>query len=221
MAKEIHENTSQIISKVPDILDFYKEFAKNCTREYMRAMMTSHISTAMIDKFSWGNQKIKEKATMAALLCDIVLEEEDFKELEEKKGVKSELSQKILQHPSTVAEMLKAKADKFSSETISIIQQHHERPNGNGYPEGITYQITTILSCVYIVAYYFVEQMFPMDEDNDQEIDEARRNIILKSIPEKFYSGNYRKATDALHMVFNFKPDDDQGTPVNPKTKLS
>jgi HD-GYP domain-containing protein (c-di-GMP phosphodiesterase class II) len=76
------------------------------------------------------NPKVLEYIALAGFLHDLTLEANDF-ELENKSGLSKEDA--FLEHPIKTAEILK-QSTSIPSEVILIIQQHHEMPNGNGYP---------------------------------------------------------------------------------------
>lgn len=198
IAKNITRQSIKVINST-NIFERFQEFRENCTAEYMRAITTAYIVCLMIDHFSWGSDQVKEKVVLAALLCDITLEEEDFQLLQKEKSNVKNLPKKIIDHPNLAAELIASKPNFASSETLSIIKQHHERPNGKGFPEGIGHHGITPLTAVYIVANYFVETMYSTDFD-EKHLEERTKNILV-TIVEKFTVGNYKKAATALQEV--------------------
>jgi HD-GYP domain-containing protein (c-di-GMP phosphodiesterase class II) len=201
LALQIAKESQAIIGDT-NIFKKFKEFQKNCSQEYVHAIMTGYLASMVIDTFSWANDEIKIKVTLAALLCDILLKPEQFEEIRKMKNDPKNLSPRTFNHPKTTADAL-ANADNFlSAESLAIIKQHHERPNGTGYPIGMTYQKITPLTCIYIVCTYFVERMF--DKFYDEDDHDERSEMMVKQVQEKFYSGNFRKASNGLATVFGF-----------------
>lgn len=200
LAKEMTKETTKLITHTK-IIDKFMEFKKNCSDEYMHALATSFVACLMIDDFDWpSSQQIKEKVVMAAMLCDIALKPEDFFAMKMSKGDKDKLSTKILNHPLESADLVGNDSKFISPESLTIIKQHHERPNGKGYPKGIGHQIISPLTAVYIVANTFTERMF--DENfNDEHKGERMQNIV-SGMRERYSVGGFRKPFEALNKYF-------------------
>ncbi|MCB9063154.1 MAG: hypothetical protein H6622_16640 [Halobacteriovoraceae bacterium] len=197
--KSLTNGTIKAISRT-NIFQKYKIFKQMCSEQYLHAMMTGYITSMMIDQTDWTNDENKHKVVMAALLCDVLLEQEDFKIMKHSL-TKKDLPDRIIQHPLTTSQML-AKDSKFiPSETLTVVLQHHERPNGSGYPKSLQYQYIKPLSAFYIVANYFTEKVFT--EDYTEENKNQKTLEVLGHVKEKFYSGPFRKAQEALEKVFS------------------
>ncbi|MBT3586904.1 MAG: HD domain-containing protein, partial [Halobacteriovoraceae bacterium] len=136
------------------VFNLFDRFKSTCSHEYFIALSTSYIACCMIDQFSWGKRPQKEKVSMAALLVDIALGPEEFEELKKHKNRTENLSSKILNHPIDTAKKLEKDSKFISAETLTIIEQHHEKPNGKGFPKSVSYQAITALTAVYIVAHH-------------------------------------------------------------------
>ena len=50
-----------------------------------------------------------------------------------------------------------------------IIEQHHERPDGNGFPNGINFKRISVFSSIFIVAHDFVKYVM-----NNKQVDVSR-----------------------------------------------
>lgn len=200
IAREVTKGTLEVIGD-SKLFKKFKDFKNNCTEEYMRSLMTGYVVSCMLQQFPWQTLQIKEKLVMASLLCDILLGEEDFKEMSEKGKNPKNLSKKVYQHPEMTAEILEKFKNFASSETITIVRQHHERPNGHGFPNGLHYPEITILSSIYIVGYYFVEKLHEHELEN-VDIPSVIAGLVAQ-IKDKFCSGNFRKASESLAKVFD------------------
>ena len=57
-------------------------------------------------------------------------------------------------------------------------------PNGGGFPKGINYQRISQLTAIYIIAHYFVDQMFDKTYRENAHADRCRTIVenIKKSI---------------------------------------
>ena len=100
-------------------------------------------------------------------------------------------------HPTLVADMLQQDNKNWvSAEVIQIIQQHHERPHGTGFPAGTKHLQISQLSAIHIVADVFTEKLI------QQEFDYKAKDLILNEIEKDFYVGTFRKTVDALREMF-------------------
>ncbi len=193
----VNVRAMSILQESPSLYAFIKRFKKNCSEEFLRAMLTSYVMSLVIDKFPWKSDSVKEKGAMASLLCDLLLEKEDFLILRrwEKEG--GELPDHIKFHPTELAEKLRIKRDLIPSETITIIEQHHELPDGKGFPAGINASRFNQLSAIFIVSQRFIEELF------DAEFDYEKRFDITTNLQKRFNAKTFEKAMDALIQVVN------------------
>lgn len=199
LAHDICDKTFDMVTTT-NVAKYFISFKKNCSEEFLHATVVSFIACAMIDNFSWGNEEIKKKVTLAAILCDMTLTPEDFVILKKSKGDKDRLSPKILNHPLEIAEIIEKHSNFVSAETLTIIKQHHERPQGKGFPKSLNHQSISALTSVYIVAHYFVDRMF--DENYIDEYQKERMQNVVSQMKERFSAGIYKKSWESLNKLF-------------------
>jgi response regulator RpfG family c-di-GMP phosphodiesterase len=105
----------------------------------------------------WASDGTFQKLTMAAFMHDITLTNIELAECEtlddvKRKGFSDEEYKEFQAHPQKAAEQ----ARQFSEvppDVDVIIAQHHERPDGKGFPRKITSNYIAPLSCVFLVAH--------------------------------------------------------------------
>ena len=192
LAKEVNTKCVQLVQEVPNIFKFLQDFKNNCSDEFMEGLMVSYTTSAMINKFVWNSASIKEKLSMASMLCDITLSKDEIQEMKKGMSDPASLSEKVRRHPREIAELLGTESNDFAKETLIVIEQHHERPNGQGFPGGISHQNINLLSAIYIVAYEFIILMF------ENNFDFSKRNVIISKLKKDFQKGNFKKALDSL-----------------------
>lgn len=202
MAKEITHQSMEMMKKVPNILDFYSKYKDKCTAAFMRGLLVGYTSSAMIEQFSWQSSAVKQKAAMAAQLSDLSLTTEEFNELlrwEHGEIESKRLDPNIFNHPIIVADMLAVESgtsNLIAPEILMIIKQHHELPDGSGFPRGLIHSKITPLAAINIVAANFIELMI----QNNFNLD--KKEHILNKIELKFCKGNFKKATESLTAMF-------------------
>lgn len=193
--EEVIENT--------DVFDMYEKFKFSCTEEFIHGLMCGYIATAMAETFEWCSNAIVKNIVNASMLCDITLTEEDFQQMKSSMNTEK-FSKKVIYHPIDVSVLLEKSSDQaIGPETLEIIRQHHERPNGKGYPSKINYQKISRLSAIYIVANYFTEKVFDASFREQHKME--RIEYVIGQIKEKFYHGPFKNATLSLKNVFSVK----------------
>ena len=203
VAKEVAKSSQKIVHNYPNIFEFYNRYKNNCGSEYMRSILIGFISSCMLDFFDWKTDSIKEKANLAALLRDILLDEQQFEELHqaEATGLHHDLSREIKEHPLQVAAMLEDKKGTtwVAKEVLTIIEQHHELPSGKGFPRGLNHQRINQLSSIHIVADNFIRLMI------QEKFNMGARDRILYQLSDKFSGGNFKKAMQSLYQALGMK----------------
>ena len=196
LALEVNKKSIEMLQAVPNIFQFLKSFQQNSSEEYMRGLLNSYTATTMLTKFTWQTQEIKEKLAMAALLCDVTLSQNDLKTLREQDPDK--FSEDLKGHPIAIAELLSQQKDAVSSETLTVIRQHHEKPDGTGFPSGLGHQNIAPLSCIYIVADRFIGLMLK------HNFDFQKKDEIVQKLKDDYHQGNFKKSRDALFKTLGF-----------------
>jgi response regulator RpfG family c-di-GMP phosphodiesterase len=178
------------------LLSSLSEFKKNCSEEFQKIILVSHLTMLMIDCFLWKSTVLKEKAAMAALFCDVLLKPEDFQTLKDIEDI-YELPEHILKHPLQTCHMLKAFPKLVSQETLIIIEQHHEKPKGDGFPHKLSANRIHQLAAIFIIAQDFVEQLAKNNFDIES------RFQIKHNLNQTYPFGTFAKALEALNTVIN------------------
>jgi hypothetical protein len=160
-------------------------------------MLTSYVMSLVIDKFPWRSDSVKEKGALASLLCDMTLEKGDFRAVRdwERNGFQGDLPDRVKYHPHDIAEKLRQKRNLIPSETITIIEQHHEMPDGRGFPQGENTARFNQLSAIFIVSQQFIEELF------FEEFNFEKRLEIIHRLQQRYDSKSFEKALDALISV--------------------
>ncbi len=188
-------NIQAILASSPGLNAFVKRFKKNCSDEFLKLNLTNYLLSLVLGKFSWNSPLILQKAMLANYLCDIHLDKADFEVIKKCASNDLSLPQHIFDHPKKMSEQLKSRRDVVPSEVITIVEQHHERPDGKGYPYGLTASRFNQLSAIFIVCHEYIERLEECHFDYSQH---ARIAQELQSI---YFGGPFDKAMDALVAV--------------------
>ena len=163
--------------------------------------LTSIVACVLAKKLDWISKTTMDKLVYAAVLCDItlvvkpnLLKIKNLQEFESIKHTLSEDEQKIfLSHPRDAAQLIKRYFAGAPTDTDALAFQHHELPDGSGFPGGLRAEKISPLSALFIVAndfaYYFL-----LDDDPSMD------DFLLKCHSRYDYV-NFRKVFKALDKV--------------------
>jgi len=195
MMNDANQKMQKILDQSPGIFAFVKRFKQNCSEEYLKISVTNSVLAMTLNKFPWRSHLIIQKSMMASLLCDITMNSKSFDALYHYQSNGGELEEDVVRHPMLASEILNRKRDLIPSETITIIEQHHERPDGKGFPNGITTTRFNQLSAVFIVCQRFVDLLFKNQFDHNQH------HEMIKELQMVYQGGHFDIAMNALISV--------------------
>jgi HD-GYP domain-containing protein (c-di-GMP phosphodiesterase class II) len=157
----------------------------------------AEISCCLAKEMEWGSESTFSKLVLASLMHDVALKDQKLaqigtlKELEDRKGEFSAEEVTVYQlHSVKAAEVVRA-FQEIPPDVDIIVLQHHERPNGSGFPRGLAHNHIAPLAALFIVAHDLVQEML-----------KKRENFSVPAFIEEkkpFYNaGNFRKLMVAL-----------------------
>ncbi|MBU6154660.1 MAG: HD domain-containing protein [Bdellovibrionales bacterium] len=120
------------------------------------------VACALAHKVGWRSQSTYFKLTLAAFLHDISLKDErmakvfDLEHFEKSGNGEPEEVREIRIHPARSAEYAR-QFQEIPSEVEQIVAQHHERPDGSGFPRGLVVRYFTPLSALFVIAQDLIE----------------------------------------------------------------
>jgi response regulator RpfG family c-di-GMP phosphodiesterase len=161
-------------SKLQNIMKMIKQKDGRVSGFAKEIQLMSFITCFMARKLEWNSRTTLEKLIYACVLHDItlafkprLLRLNSLSAFEDQKDDLSTEEQKIfLNHPKEAAQLLKTHFKSAPPDTDTLILQHHEQPNGTGFPGHLTHDKCSPLSQLFIVAHDFV--MWVMNEEDPQ-----------------------------------------------------
>ena len=173
---EANNSIQTLIKKAENLTSFLKKFEKECSEEFLKITVTNFLAVAVINQFPWKSQQIIEKTILAGMFCDIMLEPKDFDQIIAHETTGEELSLELQRHPLKAVNLLEHKLDVIPQETLTIIEQHHEKPDGTGFPTGIDISRFNQLTAIFIVCQRFTDELF-IHEFNSHKYIESIMNL--------------------------------------------
>jgi HD-GYP domain-containing protein (c-di-GMP phosphodiesterase class II) len=209
--KEFKETIEKAITRIRAVVekdtkvDEYLKHFKQKQDEYalftQKMNLTSVLSCALAKELEWISKTTMDKLVFASVLCDITLAVRPellmisgLPEFNKVKDTFSEEDQRIfLTHPKDAANLIKRYFTTAPPDTDALAYQHHEQPDGTGFPQGLKADRISPLAALFIVAndfaYYYLR-------DDEPTLDE----FLLRSHGKYDYV-NFRKIIKALEKV--------------------
>lgn len=187
--------------KMDNYLRHLKDKPENNAFFNHKINLMSLMSCNMAKQLDWISKTTMDKLVYAAVLCDItlavrpeLLKINGIDEFERAKSGLTEEEQKLyLSHPKDAASLIKKYFTTAPPDTDALAYQHHEHPDGTGFPSALRAEKISPLSALFIVsndfAYYYLL-------DDDPSVDD----FILKC-QHRYDYVNFRKVIKALEMV--------------------
>lgn len=209
--KEFKEAIDKTVTKVRGLVS--KEVAlapllnnlKNMREEEAffgaKVSLISTISCALAQKLEWISKTTMDKLIYSAVLCDITLAARPdlmrisgLAEFERRKSELTPEEQKIyLNHPKDGGSLAKKYFSSAPPDTDALIMQHHELPDGSGFPYALKAERISPLAALFIIsndfAYYFLT-------DDEPTIDD----FLLKA-QGRYDFMNFRKIMKAFERI--------------------
>ncbi len=193
----------KVIDQFPIILRNYKTLDQllfNFPIEHKdlaeQAILKGLLCEFITQKLGWKSDMTRSKFGLAALIHDAFLEREEwstitYKDHPDLDFLTDDQVENFLQHANRAAQI--ARQFNHYPEADFIIEQHHELPDGNGFPQGIMANKITKLSATFILANNFVIQLMLSGVSKSSVIN------ITKGFKTIYNIGNFKEPYQALY----------------------
>lgn len=197
LAKQGVEVGVKAIGKSPRLARVFQILQKD-DKNYLssHSMALAHVACSLSLALEWPSITTFQKLTFAAFFHDITLSNNDLArvsnliELNEKSSKFSAAEiQAYKNHPIAAAELIR-RFNEVPTDVDNIVIQHHESPDGKGFPRGIMASQIMPLSSVFIVAHDYIDFLYLKPTASFQE--------FLALYKEKYVGGSFRKIIETL-----------------------
>ncbi len=195
LARELAKKSGELISKQMFTKELFAKYKNQCSSEYIRCLFVGSVVMSMFDNLEWQSESVRQHAMEALLLRDILLSPDDFVSLKQNREMPKKLPTHVYNHPLDVVKLMTQDGCRdFSQDVQIMIEQHHERPDGVGFPGQVADTSISLMSAMIIVADEFIDRMI------DSAFDFDKRMLVLNELLGIFKKGNYRKALNVLNL---------------------
>lgn len=202
--------TDDVVNSVEDVIkgkrglqNLVKSMLKFKSTFFTRSSILNYLLGGLASKIGWDTKSSLKKLIFASVFCDYAFSDEEEElacilKIEEGMALSSYQRKVVEKHPEIAAHHLEKTQSLLLDETI-IIRQHHEKPDGSGFPKGLNAKNIPPMSCAFILCYDFV-QILVESCSNVNEIDCER---IFEQLGDDYRIGNFEKPYYALRKALN------------------
>lgn len=159
------------------------------------AVMSNYLSVAIAMETEWSSRQTYQKLSMASIFADLSLTQE-FENVaclagrSVRANLPEVLQKKYFNHPFESAKLYEQIGQ--DPDVVNIIQTHHERPDGTGFPKQLDQLRTTPIACIFNIAQELSCHVLTSNESS----------IPLKNLvgflDASFTKGHYKRPLAAL-----------------------
>ena len=193
--------TIEVVRRSPDLGKMILRLAQK-DHQYIAVHSTlcAYLSCMIANQLQWGSDWTYQKLVLASFIHDLPLQNQDLaaldslSELEAMREKFTEDEQKLYQsHPELAAEMLR-KMSEIPPDVDLIVLQHHEQPDGGGFPKGVTHAAIAPLSALFIIAHRLAT--FLMNSGGEMDL-----SLFLQDMRLNYSSGQFKKVLTAVEKL--------------------
>jgi HD-GYP domain-containing protein (c-di-GMP phosphodiesterase class II) len=161
------------------------------------SVLLANIACSIATIMKWPSDTTFKKLVLAALFHDFIFQDPDIAKVSTKADLEKaratltdEQYKMVAEHPKLCVEIIR-ELKELPGEVEFLVLEHHERPDGTGFPQGLTAAQITPLSAVFIVAHELLDQMVA----GGQNFSIAQ---FLKATESTYTSGTFRQIWKTL-----------------------
>jgi len=185
------------LEKTPLLHDIIDKIKKSENLISQKALLTAYTLGCVSKKLGHDSNGLPQKVITAALFCDSQLEDDHLCRITNLNSTELKyfsLSQRktIRTHMELAIKSILS-VEQIIEEEKRIIMEHHELPDGTGFPRGMDAKSASASCALFNTCYYFSHLSLVENLDFDESIDKMRE--------VSFDKGAYKKVFEALRNI--------------------
>ena len=194
---KMKDKAMDFINNTEGLLEISKLFKEMKPNPMFKKNIEVFLGVKVLKKLKMKHKNFIDKYIAAIFIFDVLLTEDEYW----KSYSEGKLSQKILTHSIDI--LNKIPKDFFPHYIYSLIRDHHEKPDGTGFPRKINCRQINIFTAVYIIVEDFVRD-FLENGAKTNEIQDCVSRIQKKYSP--YVGTEFERALKAF--VFTMKENE-------------
>lgn len=205
LTKKTMETSVAVMKRSPSLWQLLKKMKSEGDYIYQHSLKLSYICTAIAKNSEWNSDSTCYKLSLASMMHDMTLSNHDLAKIqvlsdENLEKYPPEEVEKYKKHP--LESSLLVKNDRQLPRDVDfIIHEHHERPDGTGFPRGLSKLRIAPLSCIFICAHEFLTRLDRLGG----EMTDQNKNKVIAEMAQSFGLGNFKKPFEGLKKAFDYE----------------
>ncbi|MBF0363561.1 MAG: response regulator [Oligoflexia bacterium] len=202
----VYKSTLAVLNTNKSLSKILQNIMKNYNFIYEHSLLTSYVASAIAATMDWITESTVQKLMISSLLHDLSLEKiSDKVDLIKTKNIDefladNQIDQKIkktfFDHPQDTSTIIK-NSYMLPPDVDWIILQHHEMPDGSGFPHKLDSHNLPPISCLFILAETFSRRVY------NRVIDKKLIAEQVDYFSKRYNTGNFKKPLIGLTKCFN------------------
>jgi response regulator RpfG family c-di-GMP phosphodiesterase len=165
------------------------------------SLLTNYISVAVAKETKFGDDRTLEKLSFASMFMDLSLQDDrccsvlNIEDVNFRNQFDFGSREIITSHAAKSCELLESYLD-LNQDIKNMILEHHERPDGSGFPRKITASNIKSLSAFLILAHEFSHRLIKAQETKESVKD------IIEDLLTNYSSGSFKIPIEGFIKVF-------------------
>ena len=187
----------------PALSNLIKQMMGKSNFLYEHSLMCSYISGLILSGLTWDSRDTQFKIYLASIFHDMSLDGSSVMKDMELNGIIPERHSEVdiehfLNHPLESSNFIH-EFREIPLDTNVIISQHHELPEGKGFPKKLQSSRTFPLSRVFIVSHFLVDYIYK----EGFNIKTVRK--CLNHMKQIFHEPTYDQILEAVLKIFKLE----------------
>lgn len=181
------EETLQSLKENKDLFSLLKNFLVSQDYITNHTILNIYFSSFLLSKLNWSNDQTLKQLIYACFYHDFEIKDQELAKIENLDEVQDPERKKLVkEHPAKAAKLVEG-LKGLNNEAHKIIMDHHEKPDGSGFPQGLEASNTPPMSCVFIISHDIVDYLI---KKNFQTQYLATK---IQSMEQMYNRGNYKR----------------------------
>lgn len=188
------ENLILDLKENKNIYTMIKDFFNSQNYLTDHSLLIIYLSSMIVSKMGWSNDQTLQQIIYAGFFHDMFIPEE-LSKVQNINAIenKSERSA-ILNHISKAAQVMEG-IKGINNDAHRMITDHHEKPDGSGFPIGLSANQLPPLSCVFITAHHIIDYLY------GQNFETSTLATFIQGMQGTWDQGNFKRVYNCTRSL--------------------
>jgi len=202
LTDKVAGSVNKALSKEKNLKSFLKNLVHKENYFFEHSNIINYLCGAMVKELGWDKERATKRFITVSMFFDISLNDPKLAVIQnitdsEYSAITKDEQKEILNHIKKSIEIV-SKSKSIIGDEFKIIEQHHEKPDGSGFPKGLNASQIPPQSAVFIIAHEFAYQLIRAGGP-----DKLSSSKILDKMGRTYGDGNFEKPYNALKKALS------------------